>query len=91
MSLTPLKKVGPEHSCWEVKVRVTRFYDQFDQKDPPNLIRFEFVMLDEEVTCSVDMCLQSYIGYFAESLFPSLIFSIWNHGGCGATEMDQKT
>ncbi|KAG2609615.1 hypothetical protein PVAP13_4KG066400 [Panicum virgatum] len=48
MSLTPLKKVGPEHSCWEVKVRVTRFYEQFDQKAPPNLIRFEFVMLDEE-------------------------------------------
>ncbi|KAG2586463.1 hypothetical protein PVAP13_5NG038600 [Panicum virgatum] len=48
MSLTPLKKVGPEHSCWEVKVWVTRFYDQFDQKDPPNIIRFEFVMLDEE-------------------------------------------
>ena len=74
MSLTPLKKVGPEHSCWEVKVRVTRFYEQFDQKDPPNLIRFESVMLDEEVTCSVDMCVQTYTGYFAESPFPSLIF-----------------
>ena len=89
--MTPLKKVGPEHSCWEVKVRVTWFYEQFDQKAPPNLIRFEFVMLDEEVICSLAICVQFHAVYFAQSIFPSFVFSAWSDGGCGATEMDQQT
>ena len=91
MSLTPLKKVGLEHSCWEVKVRVTWFYEQFDQKAPPNLIRFEFVMLDEEVTSSLAIRVQFHTVYFAQSIFHSFVFSAWRDEGCGATEMDQQT
>ena len=60
-------------------------------RKPRHLIRFEFVMLDEEVTSSLAIRVQFHTVYFAQSIFHSFVFSAWSDEGCGATEMDQQT